>query len=146
MAVAAVTGLHGTRPHDGELAVASVQRLEMVDLTERLQHIVATSGVLEGIIHLYNPHTTAGLLINEGADPDVQRDLLGALDQITPSRYPYRHVEGNSPAHLMSALTGAATAVFIRQGRLRLGTWQRIFFCEFDGPRNRQVWWKIIAG
>jgi len=118
----------------------------MVDLTGRLQQIVATSAVQEGILYLYNPHTTAGLLINEGADPDVQRDLLGALDQITPSRYPYRHAEGNSPAHLMSALTGATTMVFIHQGCLRLGTWQRVFFCEFDGPRNRQVWWKIIAG
>lgn len=118
----------------------------MVDLTERLQQIVATCGVQEGMLHLYNPHTTAGLLINEGADPDVQRDILGALEQITPSRYPYRHAEGNSPAHLMSALTGTTTAVFIHQGRLRLGTWQHIFFCEFDGPRTRQVWWKIIAG
>lgn len=138
--------MHPTTSQGGELAVASVQRLEMIDLTGRLQQIVATCGIQEGIVHLYNPHTTAGLLINEGADPDVQRDLLGALDQMTPSRYPYRHAEGNSPAHLMSALTGATAMVFIHQGRLRLGTWQRIFFCEFDGPRDRQVWWKIIAG
>ena len=138
--------MHPTTSQGGELAVASVQRLEMIDLTGRLQQIVATCGIPEGIVHLYNPHTTAGLLINEGADPDVQRDILGALDQMTPSRYPYRHAEGNSPAHLMSALTGATTTVFIHQGRLRLGTWQRIFFCEFDGPRDRQVWWKIIAG
>ncbi len=138
--------MHPKTSQGGELAVASVQRLEMIDLTGRLQQIVSTCGIPEGIVHLYNPHTTAGLLINEGADPDVQRDILGALDQMTPSRYPYRHAEGNSPAHLMSALTGATATVFIHQGRLRLGTWQRIFFCEFDGPRDRQVWWKIIAG
>lgn len=138
--------MHPTTSQGGELAVASVQRLEMIDLTGRLQQIVATCDIPEGIVHLYNPHTTAGLLINEGADPDVQRDILGAWDQMTPSRYPYRHTEGNSPAHLMSALTGATATVFIHQGRLRLGTWQRIFFCEFDGPRDRQVWWKIIAG
>lgn len=138
--------MHPKTSQGGELAVASVQRLEMIDLTGRLQQIVATGGIPEGIVHIYNPHTTAGLLINEGADPDVQRDILGALDQMTPSRYPYRHAEGNSPAHLMSALTGATTTVFIQQGHLRLGTWQRIFFCEFDGPRDRQVWWKIIAG
>jgi secondary thiamine-phosphate synthase enzyme len=80
--------LHATTSHGGELAVASVQRLEMIDLTGRLHQIVTTCGIQEGIAHLYNPHTTAGLLINEGADPDVQRDILGALDQMTPSRYP----------------------------------------------------------
>ena len=131
--------MHPKTSQGGALAGASVQRLEMIDLTGRLQQIVATCGIPEGIVLLYNPHTTAGLLINEGADPDVQRDILGALDQMTPSRYPYRHAEGNSPAHLMSALTGATATVFIHQGRLRLGTWQRIFFCEFDGPRDPQV-------
>jgi len=130
----------------GELAVVTIGRLEMIDLTGRTQQAVTASGVEDGIFHLYNPHTTAGLIINEGADPDVQRDLLGGLSRIVPSDYPYLHGEGNSPAHLMTALTGSSLTVFIHQGLLRLGTWQRIFFCEFDGPRNRSVWWKIIAG
>jgi secondary thiamine-phosphate synthase enzyme len=130
----------------GELTVPSSKRLEMIDLTGRLQQAVAESGVVSGLFSLYNPHTTAALLINEGADPDVQRDILGALGQMVPAAYPYLHAEGNSPAHLMTTLTGSSLTVFIEQGRLRLGTWQRVFFCEFDGPRTRTVWWKSIAG
>lgn len=130
----------------GELSVTTGKRLEMIDLTGRLQHVVSASGIDEGIVFLYNPHTTAGLIINEGADPDVQRDILGALGRIVPADYPYRHSEGNSPAHLMTAVTGSSVTVFFHQGRLQLGTWQRIFFCEFDGPRTRQVWWKVLAG
>jgi len=130
----------------GELSVSTGKRQEMIDVTDRLQQVVAASGIDEGVVYLYNPHTTAALTINEGADPDVQRDLLGGLDRIVPADYPYRHSEGNSPAHLMTTLTGSAVTVFLHQGRLRLGTWQRIFFCEFDGPRNRQIWWKILAG
>lgn len=130
----------------GELSVTSGKQLEMIDLTSQMQQLVAASSIEEGILSLYNPHTTAGVLINEGADPDVRRDILGALPRIVPADYPYRHAEGNSPAHLMTALTGSSVTVFIDRGRLRLGTWQRIFFCEFDGPRNRQIWWKMIAG
>jgi secondary thiamine-phosphate synthase enzyme len=130
----------------GEIPVATGKRLEMVDLTSRLQQVVSGCGVDEGIVVLYNPHTTAGLLINEGADPDVQRDILGALSQIIPADYPYRHSEGNSPAHLMTAVTATSVTVILHQKRLQLGTWQRIFFCEFDGPRNRKVWWKILTG
>ena len=130
----------------GELSVTTGKRQEMIDLTGRLQQAVSASGIEEGVVYLYNPHTTAALIINEGADPDVQRDILGGLDRIVPADYPYRHGEGNSPAHLMTALTGSSVTVFLHQGLLQLGTWQRIFFCEFDGPRNRQVWWKILAG
>jgi len=128
----------------GELTLATGKRLEMIDLTDRLQQ--AAGSIDEGVLHVYNPHTTAGLIINEGADPDVQRDILGALARMVPADYPYRHREGNSPAHLMTALTGSSVTVFIHQGRLQLGTWQRIFFCEFDGPRSRRIWWKILAG
>jgi len=128
----------------GELTITTNKKMEMIDLTDRLQQTV--SGINDGILHVYNPHTTAGLIINEGADPDVQHDILGALGRIVPADYPYRHREGNSPAHLMTAMTGSSVAVFIFRGRLRLGTWQRIFFCEFDGPRDRRVWWKTIAG
>lgn len=130
----------------GEIPVTTGKRLEMIDLTSRLQHEVSDSGADEGVVVLYNPHTTAGLLINEGADPDVQRDILGALSQIIPADYPYRHSEGNSPAHLMTAVTATSITVILHKKRLLLGTWQRIFFCEFDGPRNRKVWWKILAG
>ncbi len=130
----------------GEVPVNTTRRLEMIDLTGQVQQLVAASGIEEGICFLYNPHTTAGLIINEGADPDVQRDILGGLGRIVPSDYPYQHGEGNSPAHLMTAMTSSSVTLFIAQGRLQLGTWQRIFFCEFDGPRNRNVWWKIVAG
>ena len=131
---------------NNELAVTTTGRREMIDLTGRMQQAATASGIEEGICVLYNPHTTAGLIINEGADPDVQRDILGGLGRIVPADYPYLHGEDNSPAHLMAALTGSSVTVFIHQGRLQLGTWQRIFFCEFDGPRNRKLWWKIIAG
>ena len=116
----------------------------MIDLTDQMQQ--AIGNIDNGILYIHNPHTTAGLIINEGADPDVRRDILGALARIIPADYPYRHSEGNSPAHLMSALTGSSVTVFIHRGCLQLGTWQRIFFCEFDGPRSRRVWWKILPG
>ncbi|MBM9536826.1 YjbQ family protein [Desulfobulbus alkaliphilus] len=118
----------------------------MIDVTREVQELVAGSGVAAGICILYTPHTTSGLIINEGADPDVGQDILGALEHIVPANYPYRHLEGNSPAHLMAALTGTSITVFITGSRLQLGTWQRLFFCEFDGPRQRSLWWKILAG
>ena len=130
----------------GEMTVTTGRRLEMIDLTSKLQHIVTVSGIDEGTLILYNPHTTAGLVINEGADPDVQHDILGALSRIVPADYPYRHSEGNSPAHLMAALIGSSATVFVERGQLQLGTWQRLFFCEFDGPRTRCLRWKLLVG
>ncbi|NLX19933.1 MAG: YjbQ family protein [Desulfobulbus sp.] len=130
----------------GEIAVTTHKRLEMIDITTRLQQEITSAGCRDGIVVLYNPHTTAGILINEGADPDVQRDILGALSRIIPSDYPYLHSEGNSPAHLKTAVTASSVTVLLEGGRLQLGTWQRIFFCEFDGPRGRKVWWKFLAG
>lgn len=118
----------------------------MIDVTQEVQEMVTASGVVAGVCLLYTPHTTSGLIINEGADPDVCRDILGGLDNIVPSDYPYCHQEGNSPAHLMATLTGTSITVFITRSRLQLGTWQRLFFCEFDGPRQRSLWWKILAG
>lgn len=119
---------------------------EFVDITDQLQQELSQTGVTEGILYVYNPHTTAGLTINEGADPAVAHDLLGVLDHIVPDKFPYRHGEGNSPSHMMTLLTGSSVDVLIEKGRLRLGTWQRIFFCEYDGPRSRKVLWKILAG
>jgi secondary thiamine-phosphate synthase enzyme len=130
----------------GTFAVSTSSHMEFVDITARAQKAVDASGISEGICCLFNPHTTAGLTINEGCDPAVQHDLLGVFRQIIPLDYPYRHAEGNSPSHMMATLTGSSLSVFITDGRLQLGTWQRIFFCEYDGPRSRTINWKILAG
>lgn len=120
--------------------------MEFIDITSKVQKVVSGSGVNDGICYVYNPHTTAGLTINEGADPAVQSDLIGVFRKMVPLDYPYRHQEGNSPSHMMTTLTGSSVTVFIESGSLKLGTWQRIFFCEYDGPRNRKIWWKILQG
>lgn len=130
----------------GKFALATSSHMELVDITAQVQKAVADSGVGNGLCTVYSPHTTAGMTINEGADPAVRKDLAGVLRHIVPLDFPYRHQEGNSPSHMMATLTGSSITVFIESGRLQLGTWQRIFFCEFDGPRNRTVWWKILQG
>lgn len=130
----------------GTITVPTSRQLEMIDITAEISKAVRGSGIMEGICLVYNPHTTAGLTINEGADPDVQRDLIAALREMVPLDYPYRHAEGNSPAHVMTTLTGSSVTVFVEGGNLRLGTWQKIFFCEFDGPRTRTIHWRIQAG
>jgi len=109
---------------------------ELVDITSQAEHLVAESGVSDGVVHLWCHHTTAGLTINENADPDVKRDLLMALSRIVQYDWPYRHAEGNSPAHVKSSLLGCQLSVPIRGGKLALGTWQGILFAEFDGPRR----------
>ncbi|MEJ2690968.1 MAG: secondary thiamine-phosphate synthase enzyme YjbQ [Deltaproteobacteria bacterium] len=119
-------------------------RMDFVDITARLAEAVKASGVRDGVLHIYNPHTTAGVTINEGADPDVERDILAVLQEIVPAKFPYRHAEGNSPAHVMTSLVGSSAAVFINDGKLELGTWQKVFFCEFDGPRKRRLRWRIL--
>ena len=120
--------------------------MEFVDITGQAQQVVKTSSVDEGILCLFNPHTTAGLTINEGCDPAVQHDMLGVSHQLIPHSYAYRHAEGNSPSHMLATLTGSSLTVIIAKSCLQLGTWQRIFFCEYDGPRNRRVQWKVLAG
>ena len=113
---------------------------ELVDITERVAAAVAESKVRDGIVVVYVPHTTAGVTINENADPDVVHDVLGALEAAVPWRQGfYRHSEGNSAAHAKSSMVGCSATVPIRAGRMTLGTWQAIYFCEFDGPRIRQV-------
>ena len=128
----------------GRFAVSTASGMEFVDITTNLQRIIDENDVDSGLLVVYNPHTTAGITINEGADPAVQSDLIGIFRQILPLEYPYKHLEGNSPSHMMATLTGSSVTVIIEDGRLVLGTWQRIFFCEYDGPRNRKVCWKIM--
>ena len=133
-----------TATHARVLEVKTTRRSELVDITAEVAKLVAASGVQQGVCHLYVPHTTAGITINESDDPDVARDIEAALDRLVPKDAPYRHYEGNADSHVKSTLTGVSQAVHIEDGRLALGRWQGIFFCEFDGPRHRQVRVKMI--
>ncbi len=114
-------------------------RSEMIDITDRIKTLLKESRIRSGICCVFVPHTTAAVTINENADPDVPRDILAELDKIVPQNGRYRHTEGNSAAHIKSSLLGASETVFVEDGELVLGTWQSIFFCEFDGPRTRKV-------
>jgi len=118
-------------------------RTEMVDITSMVQIEVAKSGVTDGICVVFVPHTTAAVTINEGADPDVCRDIIAKLNRMVPRHEEYRHSEGNSDSHIKASLVGSSVSVLVEGGRLVLGTWQKIFFCEFDGPRSRKAWVKI---
>lgn len=126
-----------------ELSIRTNKRCEFVDITHGVQRFVDESGAKDGIAHIFVPHTTAGVTINENADPDVVRDLLYALGRIVPDGG-YAHGEGNSDAHTKALLTGAFASVIIENSRLKLGTWQSIYFCEYDGPRQRKVYIKIM--
>ena len=125
-----------------ELQIQSREKRQVVDITDQVQRAIAQSGVQEGLCHLFAPHTTAGLIVNENWDPSVGLDILGALERIVPTG-PYNHLEGNSPAHVMASLVGCEVTLFIESGRLLLGTWQGLYFAEFDGPRSRRVLVKI---
>lgn len=127
------------------LQLKTSRRTEWVNITAEIQREVGASGVTSGVCHIFIPHTTAGITINEGADPDVARDMETAFDRMVPREAGYRHYEGNSDAHIKASLVGASQSVWIEGGRLRLGRWQAIFFCEFDGPRNREVEVRIIS-
>ncbi len=126
----------------GSISVSTSRQMEFIDITAIIQREIKSSGLKDGICIIYNPHTTAGITINEGADPAVQDDLLAALQSMVP-QLQYQHLEGNSPAHLLTSLMGSSATIFIEGGRLQLGTWQKIFFCEFDGPRSRKVKWQL---
>lgn len=119
-------------------------RSEMADITREVQGVVREHGLEGGVCHLFVPHTTCGLAINENADPDVKSDIVDALDLAVPDRSAYRHSEGNSPAHIKSVLVGPSLTVFVEEGGLQLGTWQGIYLCEYDGPRSREVWVKLL--
>lgn len=128
----------------GKFSLTTSRQMEFIDITAQVALAVAESGRTDGLCCVYNPHTTGGLTINEGADPAVQDDIIGVLRKIIPRDYPFTHLEGNSPSHVMASLMGSSVTVIFEAGRLRLGTWQKIFFCEFDGPRSRQVYWQIV--
>ena len=128
-----------------EITVQTHSRFEMIDITAAVQKAAREEKIGSGIGLVYTPHTTAAVTINENADPDVPRDILAALDRAIPLSANYRHSEGNSAAHVKSSLVGASEMVIIENGSLVLGTWQSIFFCEFDGPRTRKVIIKFLA-
>lgn len=128
-----------------EISLQTSSRFEMIDITGTVQKAISDKKIESGICLIYTPHTTAAVTINENADPDVPRDILAALDKAVPLNANYRHIEGNSAAHVKSSLVGASELVIIEKGRIVLGTWQSIFFCEFDGPRSRKVLISIIA-
>lgn len=127
------------------LTIRTSRRTELRDVTVEVEKLVRASGCKNGVCHLYVPHTTAGVMINEGYDPDVARDVELALDRLVPHKGDYRHSEGNSDSHIKVALVGSSESVWIEDGRLALGRWQVIFFAEFDGPRTRELRVKIVA-
>jgi secondary thiamine-phosphate synthase enzyme len=125
-----------------EIRLSTTSRTELLDITAEVQKAVAESGVRDGVCHVYVPHTTAGITINENADPSVRQDILKELNKIVPFQDQYQHLEGNAAAHIKASIVGSSETILVEAGRLLLGTWQGIFFCEFDGPRSRRV---IIA-
>lgn len=128
-----------------EISVQSNSRTDFIDITGAVQQYVQQCGLRDGIIIVFIPHTTAGVTINENADPDVTDDLEMVLDRIVPWTDGYAHFEGNTAAHMKASMMGSSVQVIVESGRLCLGTWQSIYFCEFDGPRSRRVWLKETA-
>jgi len=137
-------GKASSAPRIETLRVKTSRRTEWVNITAEVNRRIAASGVSTGTCQLYVPHTTAGITINEGYDPDVARDMEAAFDRLVPRDAGYKHSEGNSDSHIKATMTGCSQSVWIEDGRLRLGRWQAIFFCEFDGPRSREVHLKIL--
>lgn len=127
-----------------EISIKSKYRTEFINITNEVQNVVNSSGVKDGVCYIFVPHTTAGVTINEAADPDVVDDIQQSLNKLVPHSGHYQHTEGNADSHIKTSIIGSSEVVFIENGRLKLGTWQGVFFCEFDGPRNRKVWVKII--
>ena len=121
------------------LTIKTKQRTELIDITTKVRTALQSHDIQDGLCFLYVPHTTAAVTINESADPSVPSDILMVLNQVIPWKAGYRHLEGNSPAHIKSTLVGASEMIAIEKGQLVLGTWQGIFFCEFDGPRTRKL-------
>ena len=126
------------------LEVKTSKKIEFIDITNQIYKIIKEENIKNGVCYLFIPHTTAGITINEDADPSVKEDIINMLNKIVPENWNYEHLEGNSPAHIKSSLVGHSEVIFIENGELALGTWQGIFLCEFDGPRRRKVLIKII--
>jgi secondary thiamine-phosphate synthase enzyme len=129
-----------------EIEVKTGSRTELLDITRRVREKVRGSGVQEGVCFVYVPHTTAAVMINEHADPSVARDVQNALTRLVPAGAGYAHVEGNADAHIKAVMVGASETILVREGDLVLGTWQGVFFCEFDGPRWRKVMIRVLEG
>lgn len=128
------------------VSVNSKARTELIDITAKIEDVVRSAGIGDGLCMLYVPHTTAAVTINESADPSVKDDILMVLNKIVPWEAGYRHLEGNSPAHVKASLVGSSELIAVVNNRLVLGTWQGIFFCEFDGPRNRKLHVHLLKG
>ena len=127
-----------------QLRIKTNSKTELVDITQGVQRLVTESGIRTGLCYVYVPHTTSGVTINENTDPNVGRDILKELNKVIPFDDNYGHTEGNSAAHIKSTIVGVSKAVMVEEGRLALGTWQSIFYCEFDGPRDRRVYVKVM--
>jgi len=126
------------------ISIKTQAKQELIDITPQVERVVREAGVEEGLCAVFVPHTTAGVLINENADPSVREDILMLLSKLVPQSSHYKHSEGNSPAHIKSSLVGSSVQVPVSAGRLSLGTWQGIIFCEFDGPRTREAWISLL--
>lgn len=126
-----------------KIEIQTRNKVDLIDITDRIQDAIREQQVSEGVCFVYCPHTTAGIVLNENWDADVEKDLAMVLNKIVPDDLPYRHGEGNSPAHIKSVLVGSDHFIFIQNGQLQLGRWQGVFLAEFDGPRHRTVWVKV---
>ena len=129
-----------------KILLKTSERNEFIDITDKITDIIYNSGIENGIAIIYTPHTTAGITINENADPSVRKDIVNFLSKKIPYHGDYKHIEGNADSHIKSSLIGCSETLIIENGKILLGTWQGIFFCEFDGPRRREVWIKILEG
>ncbi len=129
----------------GNFTVKSITQRELIDISTEINLALHSNSLSSGVLFLFNPHTTAGLTINEGADPDVQVDIINGLEHLVPLQLAYKHLEGNSPAHIMCSLMGSSLMINVSEGRMILGTWQKVFFGEFDGPRTRKVVWRFLT-
>ena len=127
-----------------QINISTSKRNQMIDITDKVKKIVSESNVKNGICVVYVPHTTAGITINEGADPSVQNDILSKLSELVPENEGYAHAEGNADAHIKSTLVGSNKTLIIEGSKIVLGRWQSIFFCEFDGPRKREIFVQIL--
>jgi len=127
-----------------KINIKTSRRIDLIDITKEIQNKVAKSRVSQGLCFVFCPHTTAGLTINENADPSVRKDIINSLSKLVPDNAGYAHAEGNADSHIKSSLFGSSLTIFIESGQLTLGTWQGIYFCEGDGPRSREVWVKVI--